>query len=109
MLTQGIELVWATRDVGMKGLDLGGSATWTDAEVKANAANPLELGAPMPGLISRVLVCQGDKVISGQKLFTLEAMKMETTVCAALAGTVAEVALGAGAQVETGDLVVKLK
>jgi biotin carboxyl carrier protein len=55
------------------------------------------------------LVCQGDKVISGQKLFTLEAMKMETTVCAALAGTVAEVALGAGAQVETGDLVVKLK
>ena len=44
VLTQGIELVWATRDVGMKGLDLGGSATWTDAEVKANAANPAQVG-----------------------------------------------------------------
>ena len=44
VLTQGIELVWATRDVGVKGLDLGGSATWTDAEVKANAANPAQVG-----------------------------------------------------------------
>ena len=44
VLTQGIELVWATRDVGVKGLDLGGSATWTDAEVKANTANPAQVG-----------------------------------------------------------------
>ncbi len=44
VLTQGIELVWATRDVGVKGLDLGGSFTWTDAEVKANAANPAQVG-----------------------------------------------------------------
>jgi len=44
VLTQGIELVWATRDVGLKGLDLGGSFTWTDAQVKANAANPAQVG-----------------------------------------------------------------
>ena len=44
VLTQGIELVWSTRDVGVKGFDLGGSATWTDAEVKANAANPAQVG-----------------------------------------------------------------
>jgi len=44
VLTQGIELVWATRDVGLKGLDLGGSATWTDATVTANAANPAQVG-----------------------------------------------------------------
>ena len=44
VLTQGIELVWQTRDVGIKGLNLGGSATWTDAEVKANAANPAQVG-----------------------------------------------------------------
>jgi iron complex outermembrane receptor protein len=44
VLTQGIELVWATRDVGVKGLDLGGSFTWADAEVKANAANPAQVG-----------------------------------------------------------------
>jgi iron complex outermembrane receptor protein len=44
VLTQGIELVWQSRDVGIAGLDLGGSATWTDAEVKANAANPAQVG-----------------------------------------------------------------
>jgi len=44
VLTQGIELVWQSRDVGVKGLDLGGSATWTDATVTANAANPAQVG-----------------------------------------------------------------
>ncbi|WP_084690616.1 TonB-dependent receptor [Comamonas granuli] len=44
VLTQGIELVWQARDVGIKGLDIGGSATWTDAVVKANAANPAQVG-----------------------------------------------------------------
>ena len=44
VVTQGLELVWATRDVGFKGLDLGGSFTWADAEVKANAANPAQVG-----------------------------------------------------------------
>ena len=43
VLTQGLELVWATRDVGVRGLDLGGSFTWTDAEVKANAAFPAQV------------------------------------------------------------------
>jgi len=44
VLTQGIEMVWQARDVGIKGLDIGGSATWTDAVVKANAANPAQVG-----------------------------------------------------------------
>lgn len=44
VLTQGIELVWQARNVGLKGLDIGGSATWTDATVKANAANPAQVG-----------------------------------------------------------------
>ncbi len=44
VLTQGIELVWQSRDVGIQGLNLGGSATWTDATVTANAANPAQVG-----------------------------------------------------------------
>jgi iron complex outermembrane receptor protein len=36
--------VWQARDVGIRGLDIGGSATWTDAVVKANAANPAQVG-----------------------------------------------------------------
>jgi len=36
----------------------------------------------MPGLVVRVLAAAGEEVAAGQKLFTLEAMKMETTLVA---------------------------
>ena len=45
----------------------------------------------------------------GQKLFTLEAMKMETTVYAERAGRVAEVLVQPGTQVETGDLLIRFE
>ena len=76
--------------------------------IKAIPSNPKQIPAPMPGLVSRVLVAKGDKVLAGQKLFTLEAMKMETTVCSSLDGTVSEVTLLAGTQVEMDDLIVRL-
>jgi iron complex outermembrane receptor protein len=44
VLAQGLELVWQARDVGLKGLNLGGSATWTDAVVKRNRANLAQEG-----------------------------------------------------------------
>jgi pyruvate carboxylase len=74
---------------------------------KAEAGNPLQVGAPMPGLVVRVAVESGEQVVAGQKLFALEAMKMETTVYAERAGTVAEVPVLAGTQVEAGDLLLR--
>ena len=44
VLTRGVELVWEARDVLTPGLDMGGSATFADATVKANAANPAQVG-----------------------------------------------------------------
>jgi pyruvate carboxylase len=74
---------------------------------KAEPANPLHLGAPMPGLVANVLVSAGKEVAPGEKLLTLEAMKMETTVYAERAGTVAEVPVAPGTQVEAGDLLLR--
>jgi pyruvate carboxylase len=74
---------------------------------KAEAGNPLQVGAPMPGLVASVLVTAGEQVAAGQKLFTLEAMKMETTVYAERAGRVAEVLVGPATQVEAGDLLLR--
>ena len=51
----------------------------------------------------------GDVVAAGQKLFSLEAMKMETTIYAERAGKVAEVLVGPGTQVDTGDLLLRLE
>jgi pyruvate carboxylase len=76
---------------------------------KAEPGNPLHVGAPMPGLVVRVKVEEGDEVEAGQKLFTLEAMKMETTLYAEKAGVVAEVLVKAGTQVDTGDLLLRFK
>ena len=76
---------------------------------KAAAGNPLEIGAPMPGLVVAATISAGSKVVAGQKLFTLEAMKMDTTVYAERAGVVQEVAATPGTQVEAGDLLVRFQ
>lgn len=74
---------------------------------KAEPGNPKHVGAPMPGLVANVLVTAGESVAAGQKLFTLEAMKMETTVTAERAGKIAEVTVGPATQVEAGDLLLR--
>ena len=63
----------------------------------------------MPGLVVRVLAAAGEEVAAGQKLFTLEAMKMETTLVAEKAARVAEVLVQAGTQVEAGDLLLRFE
>lgn len=76
---------------------------------KADPANPLEIGAPMAGLVVRVGVRPGDRVRRGQPLLFLEAMKMETSVTAPEDGRVAEVLVTPGTQVEPGELLVRLE
>jgi pyruvate carboxylase len=75
---------------------------------KAEANNPLHVAAPMPGLVVRVHVAAGETISQGQKLVSLEAMKMETTVYAERSGKIAEVLVRQGTQVEAGDLLLRL-
>jgi pyruvate carboxylase len=77
------------------------------AHPKAEPDNSDQVGAPMPGLVVRVTVVAGEHVEKEQKLFTLEAMKMETTVYAERAGKVAEVLVQPGTLVEAGDLLLR--
>jgi len=74
---------------------------------KAEVGNPLHVGAPMPGAVVAVTVEQGENVAEGQKLLTMEAMKMETTLYAERAGKIAEVLVKAGTQVEGGELLLR--
>jgi len=76
---------------------------------QADAGDPLQIGAPMPGLIVAVTIQPGDKVVRGQKMVTMEAMKMETTLYAEQDGRVAELHAQIGLQVETGDLLLRLE
>jgi pyruvate carboxylase len=76
--------------------------------LKADPKNPKQIGAMFPGVVIMVAVKPGDQVVAGQKVATLEAMKMEATVTAESDGDVAQVHVVAGTQVETGDLLVTL-
>ena len=58
--------------------------------------------APMHGKVLAVLVAEGDTVTRGQRLAIIEAMKMEHTLVAPIDGVVAEIAVGADAQVAEG-------
>ncbi len=68
-----------------------------------------EIGAPLQGNLGSILVKTGDTVKANQPLFTIEAMKMESTVNSPKAGVVAKLFLPEKTMVEQGDAVVGLK
>jgi pyruvate carboxylase len=79
------------------------------ARLKADPAVASQIGAPIPGLITALAVSVGAKVAKGDKLLTMEAMKMQTTIYAPADGLVEEVFAQVGESVESKDLLVRLK
>ena len=66
------------------------------------------LTAPMPGKVVSFSVKAGDKVVKGQALAIMDAMKMEHTIAAPLDGTVAELLFAPGDQVAEGAELLRL-
>ncbi|MBQ6370947.1 MAG: pyruvate carboxylase, partial [Firmicutes bacterium] len=77
--------------------------------IYADADDPAEVGANIPGTILKVLVAEGDKVEEKQPIAVIEAMKMETNILASMKGTVDKIYVREGQQVKAGEMVVKLK
>jgi 3-methylcrotonyl-CoA carboxylase alpha subunit len=73
------------------------------------AASDGILLSPMPGRVISVEVRQGDRVAKGQKLLTLEAMKMEHSLTAPFEGVVAQLEAAEGAQVSEGTLLARVE
>jgi pyruvate carboxylase subunit B len=74
----------------------------------AGPAGPAPLVAPMPGLIVRIAVAEGDTVQAGQGLIVMEAMKMENELRAPGNGTVRRVTVATGTAVEKGTILIEL-
>jgi pyruvate carboxylase len=77
--------------------------------VKADIANPTHLAAAMPGMVVGVAIHAGSKVSRGQKLITIEAMKMQTNITADKDGKIGQLLVQAGSQVEAGDLLLTIE
>jgi biotin carboxyl carrier protein len=65
-----------------------------------------EVKAPIPGLISKVLVAEGEKVKKDQPILTLDAMKLENEIASPKDGTIKSVQVKAGAKVDKGQVLV---
>lgn len=76
---------------------------------KVDPNDVLQVGAPIPGVITALPTSINARVAKGDKLLSLEAMKMQTTVYAPADGLIAEIAIKVGDTVEAKDLLVKLK
>jgi 3-methylcrotonyl-CoA carboxylase alpha subunit len=89
-------------------------ATWRFAAPRQGGGGGASVGdgsivSPMPGKIIALAVKQGDTVTKGQKLVTLEAMKMEHSLTAPFDGIVAELNVVEGAQVSEGALLARIE
>jgi len=62
-----------------------------------------EIKAPIPGLVSKIHVSEGDDVVQGQGVMILEAMKMENEIKSPAAGKIKKIIAQAGKNVEKGQ------
>ena len=76
--------------------------------VMADPEDKGQVGASIPGMISKVSVKPGDQVEENQVVAVIEAMKMETSVVSRIAGTVEQVHTAAGASVKSGELLLTI-
>ena len=76
---------------------------------KGDVKDPLQVVAPMPGMVTEINIGVGTKVKAGDPIITLEAMKMLTTISANADGTVTEILVKKGDAVSTEDLLARLE
>ncbi|GAB3498767.1 pyruvate carboxylase [Spirosoma knui] len=83
-------------------------ASKVEKAMNAKVSKPEDVGAPLQGRLTRILVKEGDVVKKNQPLFVIEAMKMESIVAAQKEGKVSKIVLQEGTVVEQDDCVVEL-
>ncbi len=68
-----------------------------------------QINAHMPGLITQIFVKKGEKIIKDQKLFILEAMKMENEIYSPINGYVNSINYKIGDTIEKGNIIMEIE
>jgi len=77
--------------------------------VLADLNNPMEIGAGIPGMISKLHVAPGDVVAKNDILAVIEAMKMETVIVSKAAGVIDKVLVKEHQPVKVGELIITMR
>jgi geranyl-CoA carboxylase alpha subunit len=93
----------------VRGVTVAVSETALETRSLARRGGSSRLIAPMNGAIVSVLAGPGDRVVKGQRIVVLEAMKMQHEICAERDGTIDKILVKPGDQVATRQLLVELK
>ncbi len=107
--SKGIRTVMATlngqlRPVAVRDTSI---AVESKAAEKADTSKPGHVAAPFSGVVT-LAVAEGDTVAAGETVASIEAMKMEAAITAAVAGKVTRLAIPATQQVDAGDLLLEI-
>ncbi|MBO0906641.1 pyruvate carboxylase [Arthrobacter sunyaminii] len=107
---KGMRSVMTTLNGQMRPVLVRDRSVKSDVKVaeQADPGNPGHVAAPFAGAVT-VTVKAGDEVAAGETVATIEAMKMEASITAPVAGTVARLAISAVEQVQGGDLLVVIE
>lgn len=95
--------------VNAEALDQRGRALRALSAATATRHGPEPIRAPMPGMVTRVLVAAGDAVRAGDSIVVMEAMKMENELRAKSDAKVRAVVVTPGTAVEKGMVLVELE
>ncbi len=85
------------------------AAVTANSVVLADPEDKSQIGASIPGLVSKINIKPGDKVKENQVLAVIEAMKMETSVVARMDGEIDKVLIKEGSNVKAGELLITMK
>ncbi|RXR20958.1 pyruvate carboxylase [Flavobacterium amnicola] len=75
---------------------------------RVKISGPNDIGSPLQGSLLKILVNEGEEIEKDTPLFVIEAMKMETTVCATKKGVIAKLVLKEKSIVEQDDCILQL-
>jgi pyruvate carboxylase len=80
-----------------------------ERRAKADPEDARQIGAPLPGLLASHVRAEGDHVSAGERLCVIEAMKMESSVTAPIAGRIKKIHVPAREQIDAGDLLYTIE
>lgn len=105
----GNRLVFFQLNGQMRSVPVRDNSVNVKVEIHRKAEKDNEIGSPLQGNLSRILVKPGEKIEANAPLFIIEAMKMESTITAPEGGVVKAVHLKEKTLVQHGDLVVEME